>query len=416
MKEKKTYIIAAVSKVSIVFISMITSALINRCLGVAIKGEYVYITNWANIIIAILSFGIGQTYSTYRRKYGEKALNTFVLLTLVQSGLSFVIFIVSNVLKLDYNIRMIMLISSIGILRNNILYIAAIEDIQKRDFNNVIYKIIYLFLVLIAYFIAMKSLSAMIILTTIDEVIIVLGTFMQYKFKPSFKFLEEENISLFKIYKLGIISMLMLLMITLNYNVDVIFLERMSTKENMGLYSVAVQFANLLWLIPDAFKDVIFSKTAKKDSLNEIIIVTKLSLYMSIIIILGFIVVGKFTIYILYGNEFLDSFIPTIILLIGSLSMILYKLIHPIYISKGKQGLVLKILSLAVIINITMNLILIPIMDINGAAIASVLSYTFCSIIFVIIFCKEYKLKYSNLIIIRKSEIKSIKNIFIKKG
>ena len=409
MKEKKTYLIAMISKISIIFISMITSALINRTLGVEIKGQFAYINNWSTIIISILSFGIGQTYSTYRRKYGKEALNTFVFLTLFQSAISFVIFLVTVAFNMSYTVKMSILIATMGILRNNILYIAAIEDIKRRDFNNIIYKLIYLILVLIAYILSIKSLNVMIVLLILDEIIIVVGTFWRYKFRPDLKFLKRNDVNLFQIYKLGFISMLMYLMITLNYNLDVIFLKIMSTDVEVGLYSVAVQFANLLWLIPDAFKDVIMSKTAKEDSVDEIVVVTKLSLYISIVIIFGFLIFGKLVIKILYGDEFLDSYGPTVLLLIGSLSMIIYKIIHPLYVSKGKQSVVLKVLFVAVIINIVANMILIPVWGMNGAAIASVFSYTFCSLIFVIIFCKEYNIRYSKLFIISKSEIVSLK-------
>lgn len=410
MKEKKSYVIAMVSKISIILISMITSALINRTLGVEIKGQYAYISNWSTIIISILSFGIGQTYSTYRRKYGKEALNTFVFLTLLQTVISFIFFLITVFLNMNSNVKLSMLIATMGILRNNILYIAAIEDIRKRDINNVIYKIIYLFLVLIAFILSIKSLYVMIVLLLLDETIIVVGTFIHYKFKPDIKFLRKNKMNIFNIYKLGLVSMLMYLMITLNYNLDVIFLKNMSTDIEVGLYSVAVQFANLLWLIPDAFKDVIMSKTAKEDSVDEIVIITKISLYLSLIIIVGFVILGKLAIKILYGEEFLNSYMPTVLLLIGSLSMIVYKLIHPLYISKGKQFIVLIILFIAVAINSVANIIMIPLWGMNGAAIASVFSYTFCSLIFVIIFCREYNVKLSRMFIISKEEIMRLKN------
>ena len=412
--DNKTYLMATISKISIIFISMITSAFINRALGVELKGKFAYINNWATIIISILSLGIGQTYSTYRRRYGKETLNAFVFFTIFQSIISFIVYLITLMLNLDYNLKMVMLVSSVGIMRMNILYIAAIEDVKKRDFNNIIYKIIYLFLVIIFYFFAKKSLTSMIILMTVEECIIVIGTFIQYKFKPNLNFLKQSNISIFQIYRLGIVSMLMYLMITLNYNLDVIFLKKMSTEVSVGLYSVAIQFANLLWLIPDAFKDVLFSKTAKEDSVNEIVIVTKMSLYMSIIIIIGFVIFGKMAINVLYGKEFLDAFIPTVILLIGSLSMIIYKLIHPLYISKGKQFMIFIILFLAVFINVICNIILIPIFDMNGAGLASIFSYSFCSIIFIRIFCKEYGIKYKDMFIISKEERKKLIKIIHK--
>ena len=117
---------------------------------------------------------------------------------------------------------------------------------------------------------------------------------------------------------------------------------------------------------------------------------------------------GKLFINVMYGLEFSNSYFCTIILFVGCLSMIIYKLIHPIYISKGKQSVVVKILFLSVLINIVLNLFLIPYFTIYGAAIASVFSYTTCSFIFLKIFCKEYNINFYEFFIIRKKEIKRI--------
>ena len=404
------YIIAIISKILVVFLSLLTTAMINRCLGVELKGEYAYINNWITICITIFSLGIGQTYGTYRRRYGEEPKNSFVALTIIQTLIVFIIFIIAYLLNANYYIKAVLLVTTFAVLRSNILHIAAVEDVKKRDINTIIYKIIYTILVFIVFINNIRSLNVMIALLVIDEIIIILGTFIKYKFRPDFKFIKTENGNLKKIYRLSIISMLMFLMMTLNYNLDTIMLKQMSTSYSVGLYSVGVTLANMLWLIPDAFKDVMFHKTAKDDSIKDIVISTKFNMYLSIIIIIGFAVLGKWFINIMYGSEYIGSYTVTVLLFVGSLSMIIYKLIHPLYISKGKQSVVLGILTISVVSNVIINLLLIPKYDIIGAAIASVISYTACSMIFLRIFCKEYNVKISDFFIIRKTEIEIIKN------
>ena len=91
-ENKIIYGIAGISKIIIVFLTLVNSAMINRSLGVTLKGEYAYINNIVSILVPIISFGIGQTYASYRRKYGKKCLNTFVALTLLQAFISFLRF------------------------------------------------------------------------------------------------------------------------------------------------------------------------------------------------------------------------------------------------------------------------------------------------------------------------------------
>ena len=117
----------------------------------------------------------------------------------------------------------------------------------------------------------------------------------------------------------------------------------------------------------------------------------------------------------MYGKEFLKSYNCTIILFVGCLSMIIYKLIHPIYISKGKQKIVLKILILAIIVNVILNCILIPKFDMFGASFSSVVSYSVCSILLLIEFCKEYEVKITDFFIIKKEECDFIKHKLLKK-
>ena len=180
----------------------------------------------------------------------------------------------------------------------------------------------------------------------------------------------------------------------------------MTTSEIVGIYSVAVQLSNMLWLLPDAFKDVMTFKTSKEDSIKEIVLVTKYCLYLAFIILILFIIGGKLFIYIAYGKEFIDSYGVTAILLFGSLSMVLYKIIHPLYIAKGKQWIILKILFASTIINVILNILLIPRIGMLGSALASVCSYTTCGYVFLIKFCKEYNVRMKEFFKINKEDIK----------
>lgn len=253
-----------------------------------------------------------------------------------------------------------------------------------------------------------SSIYILLLITFLEDLLIIVATLISFNFKPQIKNIKFSDIK--KIYKLGFLCMIMHSLMTLNYSLDIFFLKNMTNSKMVGLYSVGVALANMLWLIPDAFKDVLVSKTSRDDSINEIVKVTKYSLYFSIILIIGFAIFGRLFISLLYGKEFINSYLCTIILFIGCLSMIIYKLIHPIYIAKGKQFIVVSILAVSVLANIIANLILIPHYNIYGAAIASVISYSLCSIIFLYIFCKEYKVSYKEFFIIRKNEIKQIIN------
>ena len=212
---------------------------------------------------------------------------------------------------------------------------------------------------------------------------------------------------------MGFISMITLLLTTLNYNIDIIILRNLSSSSSLGLYSIGISLANMLWVIPDAFKDVLMNKTSKEDSIGDIIFSLKSNILISLIITLGFILLGKLFITIVYGPEFLDSYITTIILFFGSISMIFHKIISPLLYSKGYQKKLCIIFLSAVFLNIVMNYILIPKFDIIGAAVASVFSYLLAGISILLIFSKMYKLKIKEIIFINRKELLKIKKMII---
>lgn len=412
-KNKYAYIIAISSKIMLIIISLIISALINRKLGVSLKGDYAYITNLISTFTVFFSFGLGQTYSTFRREKGKDCLGTFVALSCALASIPMIISILCFISG-NYQYGIIFFLTSSGVLKSNFLYYGAIEDIKKRDISNIIYKIIYLILIIFMYLFLETSLYILLLVAFIEDFIIVFGTISTYKLRPEIK--KTTSIEIKKIFKLGFLCMIMHSLMTLNYSLDVIFLKKMTTSTLVGLYSVGVTLANMLWLIPDALKDVLVNKTSRDDNINEIVIVTKYSLYFSVILIFGFVILGKKFITIFYGMQFSDSYFCTVILFLGCLSMVIYKLIHPIYIAKGKQVVIVKILSLSVLLNIVANIILIPIFSIYGAAIASVLSYSLCSMFFLYTFCKEYSIKWTDFFKLEKKDFLRIKKIIIKKN
>ena len=76
----KKYWIAVICKLCYVFTSFLVTIFINRGLGVTSKGEYSYIINLVEMLYVILSLGIGQSYSTFRRNSGEKTRGIFIAL------------------------------------------------------------------------------------------------------------------------------------------------------------------------------------------------------------------------------------------------------------------------------------------------------------------------------------------------
>ena len=412
IKEKKTYFFSVFSKITLVIIGLITSALISRGLGVSLKGEYAYLVNLSGIVVIVVTLGVGQVYSYFVRQYGTKYRNIFINLNYLHFVFLIITLLLFSILKNNI-VKNIVLLSACGMFRDNFVYLSTVENIKKRNIMNLISKSIFLMNIIIAFLFLKYNLNAFILVLVLDEIIFSLLLIFTYGFFP--KKIEinslEKNKIIVKIYKMGFISMITLLLTTLNYNIDIIILRNLSSSSSVGLYSIGISLANMLWVIPDAFKDVLMNKTSKEESIGDIIISLKSNILISLIITLGFILLGKLFITIVYGSEFLDSYITTIILFFGSISMIFHKIISPLLYSKGYQKKLCIIFLSAVFLNIVMNYILIPKFDIIGAAVASVFSYLLAGISILLIFSKMYKLKIKEIIFINRKELLKIKKM-----
>lgn len=391
MKYPKKYIIAIVCKIIFVISSLLISIFINRGLGVVVKGKYAYIINIVEMLYIIGSLGLGQTYSTFKRKSTEKDIKTlFVTLSILQGFSFFIIGIFfQRIINFNYGI-FICILTSLAIIRANLTLIAVIENSIKRNIISTIINLIYLILLLVLYVINKCSLITILILYGLNEIMRSCVYIYAYNLsvritKISFKRLKE-------VYKLSIQTMVLTLLITINYSIDIIMLKNLSTDYNVGIYSVAVTFSNMFLLIPDAFKEVLFGDSTKKSfSSNIVFWAIKFSLMISLIILIAFLFLGKFMISILYGNNYIMSYNITLIIFIGSLSMIFFKILQPIYISYGKQKNAIIFLTISGIINIFFNYFLIPRYEYHGAAISTAISYTICGLLFFYNYLKNIK-------------------------
>lgn len=385
---------SVIIKVITLILSFVNTIVINRVLGVELRGEYTFIINTANVLQLILNLGIGYSYSYFVKKGLNKHKETFSTIIFIQFIIYSILFIFLINFNVGTRVLSIAFLSVILTLNLQVMFITMIEDIVSRNKILIKTSIIYTIGLVISYYFFKRSLNLIILITAIKYIIEII--YLGYIYKLYKMVFKNINFKLFKnILIVGFPSMIMTLLISLNYNINIFIMKFITTNYQIGLYGVAVSLSTMVWVIPDAFKEVIFNRSAKEDCIKEINAAIKINLIICIVIILGFIVLGKPFLRIMYGVEYLEAYNLIIMLFIGTIPMILYKLIHPLYISNGKQNIVVSILMVSVIVNVILNLIIIPKIGAMGAAISSVISYTLCGIIFFLKYkrdCIEFKI------------------------
>ncbi len=167
----------------------------------------------------------------------------------------------------------------------------------------------------------------------------------------------------------------------LNTQIDSILIGYYLNPAEVGIYAVAVLLAQTLTLIPSAVQRVTAPATATlygkgdiEGVRNVVFSTMKKSFLISGGIAVTIAVLGQHLITIFFTGEFLSSYIPLLILLLG------YTIFAPIMAvgatlsSIGKVHIPFRISAVCGVLNVVLNILLIPYLGINGAAIATTVS------------------------------------------
>ena len=404
---KNPYSFSVITKFTLVFLGVINSVLINRGLGPALKGEYAYFLNIMNILVLLLNLGIYQSYPFFKREKNDPGLrnryfNNSVFQFLVY--LAFAVLAACVVWEAWFTVLVILV--PIMVLKQQMMFVAMIEDINARNRINILSQVIYTMSLALVIWYSRSSILPIFMVLYLNN-ILVIGV-LTSKYKLRFRFKEIDAGLMREALRFGIFPMLSALLITMNYKLDVILLKAFVSYEQIGLYTVGVSLANQIWLIPDAFKDVLFHKSTNKDAVKDVIFSVKLNNAIVIPMIAIVLLFGKPILSILYGVEFVGSYRVTAVIFIGIIPMILFKLINPIFIAHGMQKESFGILLGAVVLNVIGNIVLIPGYGIVGAAVASVLSYSLCGCLFLRLFLNKFDVRLRQFFKLTEEESKRI--------
>ncbi len=237
------------------------------------------------------------------------------------------------------------------------------------------------------------------------------------KFIQAFNFHFNWKI-IYSLFSLGVVYALALLVINLNYKVDVILLDKLSDSYNTGIYAKGVAITDFLWEIPMLLSTIVFARSANaKDGSLFSQKVTQLLRLSFIAIGLGsvaLIFLARYIILIMYGPEFLPSVSVLQLLLPGVLLLTIFKVLNMDLAGKGKPWISMKAMVPAVVLNIVANFILIPKYGSNGASLASTLSYTFAAILFLHFYSKEVQIPIIEIVRYRRNDFEPIRLIINK--
>lgn len=404
----------------ILVIGFISGVILARGLGPAGRGTFSALLVYPTMLISLLSMGMRQATVYYlgAKKYSESDIVGVTLLLLILSstiGVLTSIVIISYTKSPDYN-QMLILLASLTVPADlTINYFTGILIGKQRinKFNQIKYLVPIINFVLIIFLVFFENLYVLgaVLATLAARIMLALYALLMIKREYSLKICCSPEI-IKKMFSLGFIYALSLFVLNLNYRVDIIILEHLSNVAEIGQYTIGVGFAELLWQLPTAFGIVIFSYSANaKDSNKFSQDIAKMIRIIFPIVLFGSLFLyfaSGYIIPFLYGDEYIPSVKMLKILLPGIVIMSFFKIINMDLAGRGKPDITLKVFLPAVLINIVLNIILIPDFGGCGAAFASTISYTVASAFILYYYMKITQLSLKDILICNKSDINFI--------
>ena len=398
-------------------ISLVQSVLIARYLGAELQGVFSYIASITSVGAILITFGLHQAYPYFRKAYGkENIYNDYLSLIIVIYGTYILIAVVSMFFPIrSRDLRTIILLIPILGYSKIVAYVCLVERPNIRNLWWNIAGILEVgFLIVLwifterGYFWAVSIILFAQIIKSIVYTIIL---------RPHIRIHKGLTSIAWEMTKYGFFPMLALLMATLNYKIDILMLRQYSyiTSAMIGQYAIGVQIAERIILIPDTLKGVLVSRLAKGRDEHEVVKVCRISFWASCIICIIILLVGKWAINLLYGVEYKNAYMPLLLSSFGTIAIGYFKLIAQYNVVNKKQILNVFMLSAAIITDIVMNLLLIPLWGINGAAVATGVGNLVCGLVFLIWFSKKTNISVSKMVIPQRSDLLILNRLIRKK-
>ncbi len=172
-----------------------------------------------------------------------------------------------------------------------------------------------------------------------------------------------------------------------NYRLDMFFVNYFLGPAGVGIYSVSVGIAELLWYLPNAVSFIVFPKAAstQPEVMNLFIPrVFRIALGLTALGAVGLVFLGKQLIHLVFSSSFNSAYFPLVALLPGVVLLGGAKILSNDIAGRGYPQYNSINAGVAAILTVILDLVLIPSYGVLGAALASSIAY---GTIFVIALC-----------------------------
>lgn len=397
----------------------VTSVIVARTLGVEGKGIYALVLMVGSLLVLFYSFGLGNsiTYFTANRQYSPASLFAFSLsATLLISMVGGILFYFAYQVFLGERILAGVTMEHVWLILISLpfsLLITFLSSIVHGRQQFVEYNLITLARVFsnLLFQIVSSLLKGGIygaILAWLASNVLAFGVSLWYVREDIRLSIFVPRAMLKPMTSYGLKNYITNLLTFFNLRLDTFFVNYFSGSMMVGLYTTGVSAAELVWYVPNAIGSALFPKSSampRETAARLTAQICRQALLVSTLLVLASAVLGPILIPLFYGLDFKASITPFLWLLPGILGISLSKIIAANLGGIGKPQYATYTSVATIVITIVLDILLIPLYSIVGAAIASSIAYLFTAGMLVYWFGKETGIRIPDVLIPRREDL-----------
>lgn len=398
-KESKNAIWLISGKVLQMVLSLFVGIISARYLGPSNFGLINYATAFTTFFAALCGLGINSViikdFVDHPDEQGE-AIGSALVMRIVSSVLS-VLMIVGIVSIIDRDEPLtisVVILCSLGAVFN-------VFDTFNYWFQNRYQSKITSFITLFAYLatsvyrivllILQKDVRWFALATSVDYIVMAILLYIVYKRSggPKLTFSLKKSKALLSVSYNYILSTMM---IAIYGKTDKLMLKHFLGETEVGYYATAVSICTMWTFVLQAIIDSLYPTILRLYSVDREKFDKKnrqlyaIVFYVSCFVSIGFLLFGDWGISIVYGSDYAPAGMPLKIITWYTAFSYLGVARNAWIVSEGKQRCLKYIYFSAAIINIILNCLFIPTMGTTGAAVASLITQLFTSLILPLFF------------------------------
>ncbi len=420
MKYIKNIFITFSTQIITVILGVVTAIVIAKVLGPEGKGSYTLIILVPTLLATLGSLGIGiaNVYFGGSLKYDWADLASNSVISALGLGviLSVAFIIYYHLFHPSFlpdtdplYLSLAVLILPLSLLTKYFSYILLGQK-RIKEFNLVslarggTYLILLIFVLLLLKGGISSAILAWVGATLVATILSILlvrrETNIIWSFQPS---LLKDSV------KFGVKGYLVNVINLLNYRLDMFMVAFFMNVTFVGYYSISVALAETLWYFPAAVGAVIFAHTpglSTGEANTSTPRICRNTFFIIIIAALILFALSRYIIILLFGSAFLPALRSLWILLPGVVVFSIAKVLGNEMTGRGKPIINAIASATSLGINIPMNIVLIPMWGISGAAFASTVSYAVGAVVTLIVFMRISKNSLFDTVIIKREDFR----------